>query len=52
MMADIRCLEVMLRALGLRMETRWLPLAANRYADSLSRKWDPGDVRVTEELVQ
>jgi hypothetical protein len=42
----------MLRALGVRMEAWWLPSAVNRYADSLSRQWDPGDVRVTEELVQ
>jgi hypothetical protein len=52
MMAEIRRLEVMMRALGVRMEETWLPSAFNRYADSLSRQWDPGDVRVTEELVQ
>jgi hypothetical protein len=52
MMAELRRLEVMLRALGVRMEARWIPSAVNRYADSLSRQWDPGDVCVTEELVQ
>jgi hypothetical protein len=45
-------LEVMLRVLGLRIEARWLPSAVNRYADSLSLQWDPGDVQVTEELVR
>jgi hypothetical protein len=52
MMAELRRLEVMLRALGIRIESRWLPSAVNRYADTLSRQWDPRDVRVTEELVQ
>jgi hypothetical protein len=42
----------MLRVFGVRMEARWLPSAVNRYADSLSRQWDSGDVRVTEKLVQ
>jgi hypothetical protein len=52
MMAELRRLEVMLRVLGVRMEARWLPSAVNRYADSLSRHWDPGDVSITEELVR
>jgi hypothetical protein len=52
MMAELRWLEAMLRALGVRVEARWLPSAVNRYVDSLSRQWDPGDVFVTEELVR
>jgi hypothetical protein len=52
MMAQLRRLKVMLRTLVVRMEARWLPSAVNRYADSLSRQWDPGEVRVTDELVQ
>jgi hypothetical protein len=51
MMAHLRRLEVMLRALGVRIEAQWLPSASNRFADALSRQWDPGDVRITEELV-
>jgi hypothetical protein len=46
-MAELPRLDVTLRALGVRMEARWLPSAVNRYADSLLRQWDPGDVRVT-----
>jgi hypothetical protein len=52
MMAELRRLEVMLRTLGVKIETRWIPSAVNRYADSLSRPWDPGDVSVTKELVR
>jgi hypothetical protein len=52
MMADLRRLQVMLREFGVRMEARRLPSAINRYADSLSRKWGPGDFRVTGELEQ
>lgn len=42
--------EVLLRVLGVRIDARWIPSAVNRYADSLSRTWDPGDVRVTAWL--
>jgi hypothetical protein len=52
MMAELHRLEVMLRALGVRMDAQWLPSAVNRYADSLSRQWDPWDVCVMEELVR
>jgi hypothetical protein len=52
MMAELRRLETMMRVLGVRIEARWLPSAINRYADSLSRQWDPGDLCVTEQLVQ
>jgi hypothetical protein len=36
--------------LGHAGEARWLPSAANRYADSLVRQWDLGDVSVTEVM--
>ena len=51
MMAELRRLQVMLRVLGVRLEARWLPSAVNRFADALSRQWDPGDVSATAELV-
>jgi hypothetical protein len=52
MMAELRRLEVMLRILGVKMEARWIPSAVNRYADALSRQWDPGDFCATESLVE
>jgi hypothetical protein len=52
MMAELRRLEVMLRILGVKLETRWIPSAVNRYADALLRQWDPGDVCATEALVE
>jgi hypothetical protein len=52
MMAELRRLEVMLRILGVKLEARWIPSAVNRYADALSRQWDPGDVCATEALVE
>jgi hypothetical protein len=35
-----------------KIEARWILSAVNRYADSLSRQWDPGDVSVAQELVR
>lgn len=51
MMAELRKLQVLLHVLGVRIEARWIPSAANRFADSLSRTWDPGDARATEALL-
>jgi hypothetical protein len=52
MMQELRRLQAMMVALGVRIEARWLPSAVNRFADALSRQWDPGDVRATETLVR
>jgi hypothetical protein len=52
MMQELRRLQAMMTALGVRIEARWLPSAVNRFADALSRQWDPGDVRATETLVR
>jgi hypothetical protein len=52
MMQELRRLQAMLHALKVRIEARWLPSAVNRYADALSRQWDPGDVRATDGLVR
>jgi hypothetical protein len=52
MTAELRRLEVMLRTLAMKVEARWIPSAVNRYADALSRQWDPGDVCATEALVE
>jgi hypothetical protein len=52
MMAELRRLEVMLRILGVKMEAQWIPSASNRFAEALSRQWDPGDVCSTKTLVE
>jgi hypothetical protein len=52
MMQERRRLQAMLHSLKVRIEARWIPSAVNRYADALSRQWDPGDVRATDELVR
>lgn len=51
MMAELRKLQKILVALDVRLDARWLPSAVNRYADSLSRKWNPADVNVSEQLL-
>lgn len=52
MMAELRRLQALMRALGVSIEARWLPSAVNRYADALSRVWDPGDARATDRLLR
>jgi len=51
MMIELRRLEVLLRVLGIRIEARWIPSAVNRFVDSLSRTWDPGDAQASETLL-
>lgn len=51
MMDELRRLQVLLRALGVKIEARWLPSAVNRFADALSRTWDSADARDTDFLV-
>lgn len=51
MMAELRQLEVLMRVLGVKIEARWIPSAVNKFADALSRTWDPGDARATDALV-
>lgn len=52
MMSELRKLQKLLRVLGVQVESRWLPSAVNKYADSLSRTWDPGDTQASEQLVK
>ena len=52
MMVELRKLEVVLRVLGVRLEARWIPSAVNKFADTLSRTWNPGDVRATDVLLR
>lgn len=51
MMSELRKLRILLHAMGVELEARWLPTAVNKFADRLSRTWDPADVAVTEELI-
>ena len=51
MMSELHKLRVLLQAMGVKLVARWLPKAVNRFADRLSRTWDPGDVTDTEELI-
>jgi hypothetical protein len=51
MMQEIDCLQAKMKALNVRIEARWLPSAVIRFADSLSRQWDLGDVRGTETFL-
>jgi hypothetical protein len=51
MMQELRRLQAMMQVLNVQIEARWLPSAVNRFADSLSRQRDPGDVRATETLL-
>lgn len=37
MMLELRKLEVLLSAIGVKLEARWIPSAVNRFADALSR---------------
>lgn len=51
MMSELRKLQKMSHASDVRLDARWIPSAVNRYADSLSRTWDPGDVRFSRLLL-
>lgn len=41
LMAELKKLQALLQALGVKIEALWLPSAVNRFADSLPRTWDP-----------
>ena len=47
----MRQLERLLRVLGVALEARWIPSAVNRFADALSRTWDPGDVEAARGII-
>lgn len=51
MMVVIRRLDVILRVQGVWVEVQWIPSAVKRFAESLSRTWEPGDVRATQYLL-
>lgn len=51
-MSDLRKLQKLLTSLRVNLDVRWVLLAVNRYADSLSRTWDPGGFQVSQTLLQ
>ena len=52
MMNELRKLKAVLDARGLQIRPEWLPSAANRFADLLSRRFPAGDVGVAKTLVR
>lgn len=46
--AELRKAEVLLRVLAVRVKSRWIPSAMNRFLDALSRTWDEGHGRATD----
>lgn len=50
MMSELRKLRMLLQGLGVRLEAKWIPSAVNRFADALSRTWDPGDIHASRHL--
>lgn len=44
-------LKALLQALRVRIVAQWLPSAINRFADALSRIWDPNEALDTDTLV-
>jgi hypothetical protein len=52
MMRELRRLKRVLDDAGLQLATEWIPSAANKFADSLSRRFPVGDLQVRETLVR
>ena len=52
MMAELRKLQRLLAVLSVRLDARWLPSAVNRYADALSRTWNPSDLQASAKLLE
>ena len=52
MMVELRNIKELLRVLGVRLEARWIPSTVNRFANTLSRTWDPGDARAIDDLLR
>lgn len=51
-MGELWKLNALLQALRMRIEARWLPIAVNRFADALSRTWNPLDTEATASLLR
>lgn len=51
MMSDLRKLRLLLHLMGVDLEARRIPTTVKRFADRLSRIWNPADVEATEEHI-
>lgn len=52
LMWELRKLRVLFHGLKIRIGTLWLPYALIRYANSLLRMGDPGDIRASGHLLR
>lgn len=52
LMHELRKLKLVLHRLGIHIKAEWLPSAMNRYADSLSRRFQPGDLTIWRHLTR
>jgi Reverse transcriptase (RNA-dependent DNA polymerase) len=50
MMRELRLLKRLLDSMGVTIDSQWLPSVANRFADSLSRRFPRDDLRVRRQL--
>lgn len=50
MMRELRNLKCVLDRMGVHIRSEWLPSAANRFADALSRRFPRGDLRVRRSV--
>jgi Reverse transcriptase (RNA-dependent DNA polymerase) len=50
MMRELRRLKRLLDSMGVYIDSQWLPSVANRFADSLSRRFPRNDLRVRRQL--
>ena len=46
MISELRKLHRLLQDNGIHIDAKWVLSAVNKFADSLSRTWDPSDVSV------
>lgn len=52
MMSELRKFQKILKALGVKLDTRWIPLEVNRYSDPLSWTSNSGNFRVLHRLLR
>lgn len=48
----LHSLQHLLEAHRIGIDVRWLPSAANLFADQLSRSWDPGDIQLSRAALK
>ena len=50
MMKELRRLKLVLDRMGIQIRSEWIPSAANRFADCLSRRFPRGDLQVKRQV--